>query len=579
MPTMMLTTSADNIPPEVLERIALFLDPHSLTACIRVCRFWLDCFLPSLYHTIHVYHFDYFSTNQDSGYPRRSDGIVRTSETVGYGGQFVHKHGQFIKDVTVGTTHALKYLLRPECVNLVRVTTVVPDRNVKFRAMPKRIEELKSWQDRFGRDYDESLVSQVWEPLFVQNPGLCRVSINSLPGRGKIMVRMCKALGGLAQLEELHIKYVLDRNVMEALMDSCPQVSTLTVKIFVTKSTNPRQDFRSLENYAQITNEPRTQVKKLNLFSSGRMGIQPWIIPILWRCPLLERLVIPFTVGELYFGPIMRTIVEHCPMIRYLKVRIQERFTSADTITALDDLLNTGCPRLTSLHLYDAADIFLMERHFRNPDLKERLEEFCCSAGSKRLLERRILGAEVGFGVLMVCPNLRVFVAPLMMLDVDEFLEMEFACLERLETLHLRLRCPPRIHLVAAAAPAVAAVAVVEGDDEKDRVKEGEGEGTTIQSNKTEKVAFARLYYQSIQDKVVDKLAQFRSLKELLLRKDHSKNGAGDRLVDFHLDMREGEGEGEGKVKVFAARMPMLRKLCIDGVSYSKEMEACRRRC
>lgn len=577
----MLTTSANNIPPEVLERTALFLDPHSLTASIRVCRLWFDCFLPSLYHTIHVYHFDYLSTNHGVGYPSRSDGVVRTAETVGYGGKFVHKHGQFIKDVTVGSALALKYLLRPKCVHLVRVATVPTDHNAMFRAMPKKVEELKSWQERLGGDYNEPLVYQIWEPLFAQNPGLCRVSMTNLPGRGKNVVRMCKALGGLALLEELHIRVVKDANVMEALMDSCPHVGTLTVKTFLNRFSNPHQVFRCRRNYTQITNEPKTQIKNLDLFSSGRIGYQPWIIPILWRCPLLERLVIPYTHGEQYFSPVMRTIAEHCPKIRYLNVRILERFTSADTITALDDLLNTGCPRLTSLRLYDAADIFLMERHFWNPDLRERLEEFRCTAGSKRLLERKVLGAEVGFGVLVVCPNLRVFVTSLMMLDVGEFLEMEFACLEKLEVLRLRLRCPSRIHLVYVTA---AAVAVVEGDDDNEGVMEGEREGTTKQSNETEEISFARLYYQTIQDKVVDKLVQFRSLKELRLGEDRSNygNGGGDgdggRLVDFHLDMREGEGEGEGKVKMFAERMSMLGKLCIDGVDYSKEMQACRRR-
>ena len=387
------------------------------------------------------------------------------------------------------------------------------------------------------------------------------------------MVRMCRALGGLAQLEELHIRHVLDRNVMEALMDSCPRVGTLTIKTYLNRFTNPHQDFRSHENYAQISNEPRTQIKELDLFSSGRMGVLPWIIPILWRCPLLEELVVPYTRDEQYFSPVMRTIVEHCPKSRYLNVRIQERFTPADTITVLDGLLNTGCPHLTFLRLHDAADIFLMERHFWNRELRERLEEFWYTTGSKRLLERNILGAEVGFGVLMVCPNLRVFVTLLMMLDVDEFLEMEFACLERLEVLHLRLGCPPHIHLAAATA---AAVAVVDGDDEKEGFKEGERQrerqGTTTQSN--EEVTLARLYYQSNQDKVVDKLAQFRSLKELRLGEDRNKYGAGGgdggRLV---LDMRE----GEGKVKVFAERMPMLGKLRVDGVDYSKEMQECQR--
>ncbi|KAF8948406.1 hypothetical protein BGZ47_005179 [Haplosporangium gracile] len=38
MPTTMLTISAPNIPPEVLERISILPDPHSITVSIHVCR-------------------------------------------------------------------------------------------------------------------------------------------------------------------------------------------------------------------------------------------------------------------------------------------------------------------------------------------------------------------------------------------------------------------------------------------------------------------------------------------------------------------------------------------------------------
>lgn len=42
--------------------------------------------------------------------------------------------------------------------------------------------------------------------------------------------------------------------------------------------------------------------------------------------------------------------------------------------------------------------------------------------------------------------------------------------------------------------------------------------------------------------------------------------------------MGEGEEDGEGKVKVFVERIPILEKLCVDVVDYSKEMQVCRRR-
>ncbi|KAF8948404.1 hypothetical protein BGZ47_005177 [Haplosporangium gracile] len=151
--------------------------------------------------------------------------------------------------------YAPKYLLGPECANLVRVTTVVPGPyapNVKFRGMPKGDEELKSWQVRFDREHDETLIGQIWEPLLVHNSGLRRVSMNQLPGRGKKMVKMCKALDGLSQLEELHIGY-----------------------------SDPNQIFQRRGNYDQIINEPKTRIKDLSLFSSGRMRSNHWIIPVL----------------------------------------------------------------------------------------------------------------------------------------------------------------------------------------------------------------------------------------------------------------------------------------------------------
>ncbi|KAG0074154.1 hypothetical protein BGZ90_010978 [Linnemannia elongata] len=185
LPTTMLTISENNILPEVLERIAHFLDPHSHTASFRVCRFWLDCLLPSLYHTIDVYHFDYLSTTQDARYPHGSDVVVKTAET---------------------------YLIGLESVNLARVTTVIPVPdwgNLELRAIPEEVKEHKSWQDRFDLD------------------GLL-------------------SAGG-----------------------------TLTIKTFHSRFSNPLQDFRSLESYAQITNEPKTQIKTLDLFSSWRIGMRP----------------------------------------------------------------------------------------------------------------------------------------------------------------------------------------------------------------------------------------------------------------------------------------------------------------
>ncbi|KAF9148774.1 hypothetical protein BG015_009480 [Linnemannia schmuckeri] len=525
----MVTISALNIPPEVLERISVFLDSHSLTVSIRVCRLWFDCFLPSLYHTIHIYHFDYFSTDLGAGYPLRSDGIVRTTDTVGYGGKFVHKHGQFIKEVTVGTAYALKYLLGPKCTNLVRVTTVVPGfyaPNVKFRGMSKGDGELESWRGQFGREHDGILIGQIWEPLL---------------------------------LEELHIKFMRDWDIVEALLDYCPQVDKIVIETFTNRYSDPTRPSGAAATMTRLPTSPKTCIKELNLFSSGRMCNNPWIIPVLWRCPLLERLIVPSYRPEWHFGPVMRTIIEHCPEILYLHIRIQERFTSIATITALDDLLNTGCTRLTWLRLYNAADIFLMERHFWSRDLRARLEKFWCSARSKRLLEGRVLGAEVGFGVLLVCPNLRVFEARRMMLDVEEFLGMEFACLESLEVLHARLRYRSRTPPIAATA--------LEGDEKEVEAKEryGDGGGKTKQLEETEGVA--RLYRQNIQDKVIHKLAQFKSLKELHLSEDCSKgkDDGGDRPDVFHFDMGEGEG-GEGKIHVFVEKMPLLRSLCIDGL-------------
>lgn len=50
---------------------------------------------------------------------------------------------------------------------------------------------------------------------------------------------------------------------------------TLTVKTFHSRFSNSRQDVRSLESYAQITNEPKTQIKTLDFFSSWRIRMRP----------------------------------------------------------------------------------------------------------------------------------------------------------------------------------------------------------------------------------------------------------------------------------------------------------------
>jgi hypothetical protein len=397
------------------------------------------------------------------------------------------------------------------------------------------------------------------------------------------MVRMTKALGGLAQLEELYIGVIKDTDVVEALLDHCPQVGKITIQMFVNKYSNPQQVLRSRDNYTQVTNEPKTQIKEMDLLSSGRKNNQPWIIPVLWRCPLLERLIVPLYRDERHFGPILRTIIEHCLEMRHLHLRIQEKFTSPEIVAALDEVLNTGCPRLTSLYLYDAADIFTLERHFWNQDLRGRMEEFRCNAPSKRLLKGKVSGAEVAFGVLVVCPKLRVFEANKMMLEVGEFLEMEFACLESLEILRLRLR-----YRTFAFSPGSVAGLEDEGRDkdevarvvkEEDDNKEeggGEGEGDEEEEEKIihqKEQEEIRLHLRSTWDKVINKLAQFTLLKELHLGEDRNKEEDGGEFEVFRMDMDVG-GEGETKIKVFGEKMPMLKQLWVDGADYSKMMKA-----
>ncbi|KAH7053631.1 hypothetical protein BKA57DRAFT_502091 [Linnemannia elongata] len=262
LPTTMLTISENNILPEVLERNAHFLDPHSSST--RTLSQPVSASVASG-STASSPHSSTQSTSTISTTFRQP----RTQDTL----------------MEARLSSRLQRLL--ECVNLARVTTVIPVpdwRNLELRAIPEGVKEHKSWQDRF--DLDGLLFA-----------------------------------GG-----------------------------TLTVKTFHSRFSNPRQDFRSLESYAQTTNEPKTQIKTLDLFSSWRIGMRPYIALILLRCPMLERLATPLTRGELNFNPVMRRMIAvHCHKIRYLKAWIQAGFISSDTITALENLLNTGCPRLTSM--------------------------------------------------------------------------------------------------------------------------------------------------------------------------------------------------------------------------------------
>ncbi|KAG0247505.1 hypothetical protein BGZ95_008635, partial [Linnemannia exigua] len=151
-------------------------------------------------------------------------------------------------------------------------------------------------------------------------------------------------MGNLAQLEEIHIKFIKDWGVLEALLDFCPQVRKIAIGRIAERYSHPNQTFRSRSNFNEITDEPKTQVRELDLFSRGQIHQIPWIVPVLWRCPLLENLVIPKYSGQRMFPDVVRAIVEHCPEIRHLNVKIQCKHNSPETIDALATLLNTGCP-------------------------------------------------------------------------------------------------------------------------------------------------------------------------------------------------------------------------------------------
>ncbi|KAG0272758.1 hypothetical protein BGZ95_011461, partial [Linnemannia exigua] len=497
--------------------------------------------------------------------------VIRTADTVGYGGKFIHKHGRFIESVTVGTPLALKYLLQPECVNLQEVTTMSPLVNhywsvrgmpndfSRYRAMPKNDAELSKFRGQLGYENSNRTVTQIWISLFTQNPGLRRITFSILPGSGKEAARLARAMGNLAQLEEVYIKFIRDWGVLEALLDFCPQVRKITIETFSNKYSNPNQTFRSRDNFNEITDEPKTQVRELDLFSRGRIQRLPWIVPVLWRCPLLESLIIPMHQSQDMFPVVVRAIVEHCPEIRHLYVRIEGKHNSPVTVAALATLLNTGCPRLTSLGLYDAADIFLLERHFMNEGLRQRLEQFVCTSGSRR---NDVPGTELVFGVLTVCPNLRVFKAQWMTMNVMEFLEMDVACLGTLETLYLRLRYPKS----SLSQVEDAGVQVAEKDEEEERPE-------AIEANEESKEQADRLYRLHIQSRILDKVAQFTALKKLCLG-SHPKEDPFQENV-LHLEIGEAEEEKRELLQRFV-QMRRLETLKVDGVDYSRRIRRMR---
>ncbi|KAF9089945.1 hypothetical protein BGX23_006342 [Mortierella sp. AD031] len=538
----MQSSAATRTPPEVLERLALFLTPNSLTICIRVCRLWLHCFVPTLYQDIRVYDFDYFSSNlKGRRYVPRSDGVDRTPDTIGYGGKFVHKYGHFIKEITVGLEHSLTYL-GPNCVNLEKATVAKhPATTSMFRAMPEDEKEMWKWKKYRGGENSSNIVKTLWRPLFALNQGLRRLFLNSFPERKHAVssVSMASALGTLPNLEELHASFVYDWGALQCLFDHCPQVRKITFDVFWGKFGNTCQVFRSGTNFDTITAEPRTQVKELSIFYRSNRNRQSWIIPALWRCPLLERVDIPeFRMNN--FERVVKAIVQHCPEIRYLGFATPTKSAAVPAPERILEDLLIRCRNLCSLRIWDFACFFTARNHLRDRDLRLRLQELRVTGGT---LDRSIPGSDLPFGALLVCPNLRIFEAPHMTLDVLEFLEMEFVCLETLEHLHLRLRYQP--------SP--------EGEEQEG---EGEGEGDGEDDPKAARMEDP-VVREGVQTRVLEKLAQFRSLRTLQLGAHRKLDKYGYDI--FHLEMGEQE-------LVQLAEMPMLKSCEVDEVDYSSKL-------
>ncbi|KAG0249740.1 hypothetical protein BGZ95_007432, partial [Linnemannia exigua] len=391
------------------------------------------------------------------------------------------------------------------------------------------------------------LVTQIWIPLFTQNPGLRRITFNILPGSSGEAAELGRAMGNLAQLEEVYIIFIKDWGGLEALLDFCPQVRKIAIEAFTPGIVLPIRNFRSRDNF----NEPKTQVRELNLLSRDWIPHFPWIVPVLRRCPLLESLTIPLHSSQETFPVVVRAIVEHCPEIRHLNFKIQFNHNGPETIDALATLLNTGCPRLTSLQLSDEADIFLLERHFMSRDLRQRLEQFVCTSRSKR---NDVPGTELVFGVLTVCPNLKVFKAKKMTIDVMEFLEMDVACLGTLESLHLRFRYPqPERTMVE-----VTDVQVAEKEEEEERAE-------AIEANEESKEQADRLYCLHLQCRILDKLSQFSALRELHLGSDPKEDPLQENEV--HFEIGEAEKEKDELLQRFA-QMRRFETLKINGVNF-----------
>ncbi|KAG0353422.1 hypothetical protein BGX24_007274 [Mortierella sp. AD032] len=155
----------------------------------------------------------------------------------------------------------------------------------KYRAMPQSDAELSKFQSQFVCKDSKWLVTHIWIPIFTQNPGLRRIAFSNLPGMDREAAQLAKAMGRLAQLEEIYIVFIRDLGVLEALLDFCPQVHKITIETFSSKYSDPNQTFRSRDNFEEITDEPKTQIKELDLFSSGHKQRSLWIVPVIWRCP------------------------------------------------------------------------------------------------------------------------------------------------------------------------------------------------------------------------------------------------------------------------------------------------------
>ena len=377
---------------------------------------------------------------------------------VGYGGQHVHKYGQFIRTLTVAHPHSLIYVGK-HCSHLRELSVynwMSLDSSCRYQLGPKFTE---CWQN-FWRSRNQEKMLRIWIQVLERNPRLqvVRLELDLIPLGG--LTRLAMVLAKLEHLQEIEVFDAgVDRRV-EVILDHCQAINKFSwttiegkskVALGGTYSERQKQN-ASLFGRTRICrgymkeqppcteelggNRRPTGIQNLDLTGLTMQMPLANIKRFLARMPQLKCLRGPKCYQtQRVLSVVFDAEKTHlCPLLE----RLELTSTRKGDVISIPILISRfrNCANFTSLQLFNLPGECGESRYIDAMEVRQRLLEY---EEHSRVLS--FPSRWMQLNVTRECVNLRILDLESRPMSVLEYLSLQWSCQGSLVKLRISICC------------------------------------------------------------------------------------------------------------------------------------------